>query len=201
MKKLGICLFILLTGVLSTVFSKENIINEISLNNNKGAMILNIESEYTGNSAPADNYIDIKNAKLADSFNADYTDKTSTASIVVQQIGSKVRISLIGKNINEIKTQINPKQGKPPVDWTKSVLVAMVLTFVALKCYSDTIKLASDIENIKYPSDEVKMLNRGMLKIKKRPEIVLNSLSNPVKEDVYIDFQYAKDRKNIKIAI
>lgn len=201
MKKLAICLFIAMTGIFSMVFSKENTINEVKLNSQMGAPVLNISSEYKEKLNFEDNYIDIKNAKLSDGFKADYADKTSSISIVAQQIGSNVRIYLKGVDINNIKTQIEANKGNSPIDWPKSTLLALFLTFVALKSCSATMKLASDIENIKYPVNEAKTLNRGMFKINKSPEIVLNSMTNTIKEDVYIDFQYAKDKKNIKIAI
>ncbi len=163
---------------------------------------MNIQSEYK---SPVKNingqYFDIKNAKLSKNFNADYKDKTSSLSIVSQQIGSKVRIYVKGNNTENIQTNITSKEGRAPVDLTKSVLLALFLTLVALKSYSATIRLASDIEDIKYPMKEARTLNRGLLKVKKSPEIVLNSMTNTIKEDVYIDFQYAKDKKNIKIAI
>ena len=43
-------------------------------------------------------------------------------------------------------------------------------------------------------------LNRQLYSIRKKPELVLNS-TNPVKSGVYVDFNRAKEQKDIKIAI
>lgn len=208
MKKLAVLLVIICLGIFQTAYSKENNIYEISVKKSPetGVITMQLNSDYMEKtkSVKENNgsvYFDIKNAKLSDNLK---TDPKEDISIVAQQIGSKVRIYLKGKDLDEIQAAFASNKAQP-FDCNKMAIMGIILAFVsflALRSYSATIRLTTDTRAIKCPMKTAINLNRQLYEFGKRrsPEIVLNT-TNVVKQDIYVDFQYAKDRKNVKIAI
>lgn len=189
--------------------TKQNNIYEINVNKtDSGTINLQLKGDYKENFQTVKEnkesvYFDIKNARLAEGFKTDYK---GDLSVVAQQIGSKVRVYLKGENSDKTHAIFVAPKGFQPVDYNKAAALCGILgllTIVAIKSCSATIRLAKADLTVKTPIKAAGDLNRQLCEFGKRksPELVL-SASNPIKQqnEVY-DFQFAKDKKNIKIAI
>lgn len=207
MKKAVILAFILIITVCTVCFSKTNNIYSADISNKNGILTLNIKSDYNEKikvtkENPYNVYFDIENAKLADRFIANSND----TPIMVQQIGSKVRIYLNNANFKNLETNIIGHKGNMPINPTKTVFGLMFLCLVyylARKTYSDTIELAKDKSTTIHIKTAIN-LNEQLYNMdrKNSPVIAAHNMTNTIaKQNNYVDFQYAKDRKNIKIAI
>ncbi len=207
MKKALILAFILIISICSVCFSKTNNIYSADAVIKNGNLVLNLKSDYKEkvkiareNSTSV--YFDIENAKLADRFMAN----SNEMPVMVQQIGSKVRIYLHGGNFNEIQTNIMATKGTMPINPNKVVFGSIILCFMiylARRAYFDTIKLAKDKSTTIHIKTAID-LNKQLYNMdrKKTPVIAAYNMTNTItRQDNYVDFQYAKDRKNIKIAI
>lgn len=207
MKKIIISLLILGSIFLFLGSANKNIISEANILKTGNAAALNLKSEYNANfnkvkESKDSVYFDIKNATLKD----DYITKGDGGLIVLsQQIGNKVRIYVKGDNIDDLKINFDSKNKNFPVNYNLygiAALFAAFLLVLAQKSYSATIKLKRETISVKSPMQTAMNLNRQLYdKGRKKPEIVLNrNYTNPVKREVY-DFEFAKNRKNTKIAI
>ncbi len=188
--------------------SYKNLIYGADIINNNGNLTLNIKSDYKEDIEPVREnqksvYFDIKNAKLSDNF----MSESDNMIIVAQEIGSRVRIYLTGEDIENLNASISANRGNTPFNKGKTaaeaVFVLSLLYLVKRSCF-DTIKTAKP-KITQTPVREAMSLNRQLYDMNKRniPVIAASNMTNPVNKnpEVYVDFQYAKDRKNIKIAI
>lgn len=210
MKKAGVILILMLTVFCQTVvFSKDNTIYEINLKSDKNRdIVLNLKSDFKSEIKPVKEnegsvYFDIKNAKLDKNFKTTYSKTNEPFSVVSQQIGSKVRIYLLGEDIDNFHAAFASNKGVNPFEFNKMWIIGLIaafVSFVALKSYSATMRLTSDNVKVNNPMKTAMNLNRQLYSIRKKPELVLNS-TNPVKSGVYVDFNRAKEQKDIKIAI
>lgn len=210
MKKFGVIFILLFTFIFQgMVFSKDNTIYEIGLGRDKNEnIVLNLKSDFkeeikTVKEDSGSVYIDIQNAKLDKNFKTTYSNTNEPVSIVSQQIGSKVRIYLIGEDTDSLHAAFAANEGFQPFEFNKMWLMGIIaafVSFVALRSYSATIRLSSGNANVANPMDTAINLNRQLYGTIKKPELVLNS-TNPVKSNVYVDFNKAKERQNVKIAI
>ena len=210
MKKFGVIFILLFTFVFQgMVFSKDNTIYEIGLGRDKNKnIVLNLKSDFkeeikTVKEDGGSVYFDIQNAKLDKNFKTTYSNTNEPVSIVSQQIGSKVRIYLIGEDTDSLHAAFAANEGFQPFEFNKMWLMGIIaafVSFVALRSYSATIRLSSGNANVANPMDTAINLNRQLYGTIKKPELVLNS-TNPVKSNVYVDFNKAKERQNVKIAI
>ena len=207
MKKAVILAFILIITVCTICFSKTNNIYSADISNKNGVLTLNLRSDYNekikvSKENPYNIYFDIENAKLSDRFMANSND----TSVMVQQIGSKVRIYINGGHFKDVKTNMTGHKGNMPMNPNKIVFGLMFLYligYLARKAYFDTIELAKDKSTTIHIKTAID-LNEQLYNMdrKSSPVIAAHNMTNMIsKQDVYVDFQYAKDRKNIKIAI
>ncbi len=207
MKKAVILAFILIITVCTICFSKTNNIYSADISNKNGVLTLNLRSDYNekikvSKENPYNIYFDIENAKLSDRFMANSND----TSVMVQQIGSKVRIYINGGHFKDVKTNMTGHKGNMPMNPNKIVFGLMFLYligYLARKAYFDTIELAKDKSTTIHIKTAID-LNEQLYNMdrKSSPVIAAHNMTNTIsKQDVYVDFQYAKDRKNIKIAI
>lgn len=207
MKKAVILAFILIITVCTICFSKTNNIYSADISNKNGVLTLNLRSDYNekikvSKENPYNIYFDIENAKLSDRFMANSND----TSVMVQQIGSKVRIYINGGHFKDVKTNMAGHKGNMPMNPNKIVFGLMFLYligYLARKAYFDTIELAKDKSTTIHIKTAID-LNEQLYNMdrKSSPVIAAHNMTNTIsKQDVYVDFQYAKDRKNIKIAI
>lgn len=208
MKKLAILLVVACIALFQNIYSKENTIYEIGVNKTQqDAVYLQLKSDYKEKIKPVQQnnksvYIDVKNAKLSDSLKNDFK---GDVGVVYQQIGSKVRIYLTGENINNLNINFAASKGMQPFDYSKMFLICAIFALVAYvvrKCYLATIMLSEYADSIRYPEETKLNLSSTLpaFGTKRNTEIVLNS-TNTIKQEVYVDFKYAKNRKNTKIAI
>lgn len=207
MKK--IIIFLIAACMMFMVLSKLNTnnIKEIDINtNSNNAPIVNIKSDYTDNyKAVRQNkgsvYFDIKNAKLTDNYKINYS---ADLSVATQQIGHKVRIYLRGENINGASIMFTSDKGINTTDYNSLALISGILALVSVlaqKSYSATMRMKTRSTSVKSPIQTAMSLNRQLSESgRKKPEIVLRQATNPIHTEVY-DFQFAKNRKNTKIAI
>lgn len=207
MKKAVILAFILIITVCTICFSKTNNIYSADISNKNGVLTLNLRSDYNekikvSKENPYNIYFDIENAKLSDRFMANSND----TSVMVQQIGSKIRIYINGGHFKDVKTNMTGHKGNMPMNPNKIVFGLMFLYLIghlARKAYFDTIELAKDKSTTIHIKTAID-LNEQLYNMdrKSSPVIAAHNMTNTIsKQDVYVDFQYAKDRKNIKIAI
>ena len=207
MKKAVILAFILIITVCTVCFSKTNNIYSADITNKNGVLTLNLKSDYNEKikvtkENPYNIYFDIENAKLSGRFIANSND----TPVMVQQIGSKARIYLNGGPFKNVETKMVGYKGNMPINPKKTVFGLMILCLVgylAMKAYFDTIELAKDKSTTIHIKTAID-LNKQLYNMdrKNSPVIAAHNMTDTIsKQDVYVDFQYAKDRKNIKIAI
>ena len=109
----------------------------------------------------------------------------------------------MGEDIDNFHAAFASNKGVNPFEFNKMWIIGLIaafVSFVALKSYSATMRLTSDNVKVNNPMKTAMNLNRQLYSIRKKPELVLNS-TNPVKSGVYVDFNRAKEQKDIKIAI
>ena len=210
MKKIVfLAIFIIVALFQKEAFANENIIREIGVNANNDTIYLNIKSDYkepykTVKQNDGSFYVELKDAQLDDNYK---TNSIEDTGILTQQIGSKARIYVLGDNTNKkIQTNLISQKGEKPVDYNEFGMILFLvgsLFVLALKFYSDTIKKAFDGNSVKclYDDKEEVMLNKELLKNKIKPELVQHNKTNPITNEVFVNFEYAKNKKNIKIAI
>ncbi len=212
MRKIIFLIILILISFTQTSFAKENTIREIEVTKADNNIFLNVKSDYKEPFKTAKNsgnyYIELDDSKLDDNYK---TNAADNMGILTQEIGSKVRIYVIKNNPNDenllFQANLISEKGQKPYDYNKIGITAGILGFIlilALKFYSDTIKLAINGTKIKSPSrnDEGVYLNKQLLKERTKPQIVhLNSATVPINQDVYVNFEYAKNKQNIKVAI
>ena len=207
MKKILVVLsFIILS--LYLIFSlKSNIIYGADISAADKSLNINLFSDYEEKvEAIRENnesvYFDVANARLSDDFKIN----ASGFSVMTQQIGSKVRIYVKGGNFENLNTVFKAKTNGMPFGKSKTAANAVIFLFMvylARKAYSDTIKIAKG----KSASDKIKTavnLNRRLYNMDKKAPVIVsaNNMTNVItKKSDIVDFQYAKDKKNIKIAI
>ncbi len=209
MKKIITVLTIFIILFINSAQAKNSIYEIGIVEAKNGDTEVNLLSDYKQNvkvvkENELSSFFDIKNSTLSDNFKTNYSTSVDT-SIVAQQIGSKVRIYLKDNKSDNIKVAFNAKKGELPFDYNKialSVLFLGFIAFVAKRFYSVTMNLKADELAIKSPMKTAINLNRQLMEFgsNKNYEIVLNSV-NTIKNPKVADFNYAKDRKNIKIAI
>ena len=198
-----VCILLTLCGIVN-----KNKINEAYAQYNpEGDVILNVASEYnnkvkTIKESNSSVYFDIKNSYLEDGY------KSSSANgltLLTQQIGNKTRIYVKGENVNNINIIFDSKNGSYPFNYHLFAILSgffALFLYIVQKSYSATIKLKDEMQSFKTPMQTALNLNRSLYeKNRKKPEIVLNrTYTDPIKTEVY-DFEFAKNRKNKKIAI
>ena len=205
-----ITVFLILACIAFTVLgvTNKNKINEAYAQYNpKGDVILNIASEYNNKikTVKENNesvYFDIKNSYLEDGYKS---SSESGLTLLTQQIGNKTRIYVKGENLNNIKVIFDSRNGSYPFNYSLFAILTGIFAlflYVVQKSYSATIKLKDEMHSVKTPMQTAANLNRSLYEQnRKKPEIVLNRVyTNPIKTEVY-DFEFAKNRKNTKIAI
>ncbi len=209
MKKIIGLLSVLCISFLIASFVNVNTIHEIGVvNNGSSNLVLSLKSDFAQKmNLVKENdrsvYYDLKNARLDKDLISSYL---ADVSVVTQQIGSKVRIYLKGKNIDNIEVAFVGNNGFMPIDYNQIAIICGLLSlisFVATKISSATMKLKEKRVTLITPVQSAMNLNRQFYEFgtRKSPELVLSSaITNPIQTEVY-DFQYAKNRKNIKIAI
>lgn len=213
MKKIALVLVLLFLLITRTAFSKENLIYEINLNNklnDEGKVELVLKSDFKGDIKTVEEnknsvYFDIENAKLSDDFKTNFNGKNSAVSIVSQQIGSKVRIYVKGENPNMFTASLfSEKNIKNTMytPWYPLLAFMILVSLVAIKVCSATIKMSSKRANIQKRNsmNDAARLNRKLYGTKTAPVLVSKS-TNPIRPNVYVDFNRAKDKQNIKLAI
>ncbi len=208
MKKLIILL------VLSCVFFSianlcvENNIFETSAQvNSDNKVVINLKSDYKNDvkvvkEGASSFYFDIKNATLAKSYSALGSENLS---ILTQQIGKKVRVYLKGDIDGVLYVNSISNWDKTLPDYGFLSLLTGILSLLFLlvfKIYSATIRLKEETFYIKAPMTSAMSLNKKLYTIDRRkPEIITaKKYSNPIENDVY-DFEFAKNKNNVKIAI
>lgn len=207
MKKIIILLLIMGSLFLFFKNADKNIIKEANILKSQNEIILNLKSDYkTDINLVKENsesvYFDIKNAFLKEDYKV---TGEGDLSVLSQQIGDKVRIYLKGNNLSAPIVQIEALKQNAPFDYAFFAIISFLTAFLlilAQKSYSATIKLRENTVSVKTPMQTAMNLNRSLYdKDRRKPEIVLNKYyTNPVKTEIY-DFEFAKNRKNTKIAI
>lgn len=209
MKKIIGLMSVLCISFIIASFLNVNTINEINLDKDTDSkVVLSIVSDYAqklklvkenNNSV----YYDIKNSKLNEELKTNYI---GDISVVTQQIGSKVRVYLKGENLENTEVAFVANSGFMPVNYSQMALffgLISLFSILVTKLSSAKMELEEKRVTLITPVQSAANLNRQFYEFgtRKAPELVLSSaFTNPVKSEVY-DFQYAKDRKNIKIAI
>ncbi len=212
MRRIVLLMVLIFITISEPVFAQNNVIYQIEAdkNHSSGSIVLNIKSDYKENyrtvkESPASIYFDIKNAQISDNINTIYSDETGNISIVAQQIGKNARIYIKGENLAGSSVNFAASKGMRPFD-VREPLFFISLTLgallVAFKFYSATIKLIKEDFAFNTASKTIALNGELFENIKLRsPEIVSKKATDPIRKSVYADFQYAKNRKNIKIAI
>ena len=205
MKKIVFLVMAFLFAIFQTAYANNNMIYEINAEKAPDSVHVNIKSDYgekikTVRENRESVYFDIKDTKLSDNFK---TDTKGDISLVCQQINSKVRVYIKGESVSNLQTNIVAIKGQKPFDYGNFAIILgvfCVISFIAIRFYSATISLATYKTSIKTPKMLYSGLSDRICNYDRHPEIVY-SKTNPVKSDVYVDFEYLKNRKNVKVAL
>ena len=209
MKKIITLFFIIgLFFLISSNFQQNNIKEAYIEKADNGSITLNLKTDYSDKlnmvwENDSSVYFDLKNARLSDSYKTDYT---ADISVVTQQIGRKVRIYLKGENLHNLKAVFMADKMAAPVDYGEmgfGFVILSLIMLIAQKSYSAKMKERTESIYVKTPIKTAMYLNKQLNEtaVRRRPEIVLNgAYTNPIQNEVY-DFQFAKNKKNTKIAI